>query len=71
MLALAESTVYPALARLRAKGLVKTRTEPSERGPERKVFLLTEEGRALLAAWRVCWTSFSRDVEKIAERKTP
>jgi len=67
MIALAESTVYPALARLKAKGLVEHRSAPSERGPERKVFVLTEEGRALLATWRACWSLFAREVDAITE----
>lgn len=71
MLALSESTVYPALARLRAKGYVKTRPAPSERGPERNIFLLTDEGHALLATWRACWSAFTKEVDSLAQRKTP
>ena len=69
MIALAECTVYPALARLRAKGLLQHQPAPSTRGPERKVFALTEEGRALLATWRACWSQFAREVDSITEGK--
>ena len=69
MIALAESTVYPALARLRAKGLVQHESAPSERGPERKIFALTDEGRDLLATWRACWSLFAREVDSITEGK--
>ena len=69
MIALAESTVYPTLARLRAKGLVQYQSAPSERGPERKIFVLTDEGRALLATWRACWSLFAREVDSITEGK--
>lgn len=45
------SQIYPALARLEADGLVEHRREPSERGPERKVFSLTSGGRDALLGW--------------------
>ena len=69
MLALTESTIYPALARLRAKGLVRFHSVPSERGPERNVFMLTKDGRELLAEWRACWGPFARDVDQVTGRK--
>lgn len=62
MMALTESTVYPALARLRAKGLVETHSAPSERGPPRKMIALSPAGLIQLGAWRACWTLFENDI---------
>ena len=64
-LALSESTVYPALARLRARGRVRIRVEPSERGPPRKVFVLTPAGERRLAEWRDCWEQMHQDLVEL------
>lgn len=52
----AEGTVYPALARLERGEWVSTYYVPSDRGPARKYYRLTETGvaefRARLDAWR-------------------
>lgn len=45
------SSVYPALNRFEREGLVVHETVPSERGPERKVYSVTAEGRQALLGW--------------------
>lgn len=45
------SQIYPTLGRLEDKGWLRSWNEPSERGPERKVYETTEEGLAALRAW--------------------
>ena len=45
------SSIYPALARLEEGGLVEHEVVPSDKGPERKVFSVTEAGREALLAW--------------------
>jgi DNA-binding PadR family transcriptional regulator len=45
------SSVYPALSRLEEAGLVEHRAVASERGPERKVYSITEMGREALLTW--------------------
>jgi DNA-binding PadR family transcriptional regulator len=45
------SSVYPALNRFEREGLVVYETVPSDRGPERKVYSLTGEGREVLLEW--------------------
>lgn len=45
------SSVYPALAGFEGEGLVVHEAVPSERGPERKVYSLTERGREVLIEW--------------------
>lgn len=45
------SSVYPALNRFEGEGLVVYETVPSDRGPERKVYSLTDRGREVLLVW--------------------
>jgi PadR family transcriptional regulator, regulatory protein AphA len=44
-------SVYPALSNLESEGLVEYETVPSEKGPERKVYSITEKGRRALLRW--------------------
>ena len=44
-------SVYPALARFEHEGLVVHEVVPSERGPERKVYSITEKGKEVLLWW--------------------
>ena len=43
--------IYPTLNRLEERGLLRSHVEPSDRGPNRRVYGLTEEGRAVLLRW--------------------
>lgn len=45
------SQIYPTLKRLEARGLLTSSAQPSDRGPPRKVYALTDAGRAELHAW--------------------
>ena len=49
--AIGHSSIYPALARLEREGLVRYEVVPSDQGPERKVYSITEVGRVALLAW--------------------
>jgi PadR family transcriptional regulator, regulatory protein AphA len=49
--AVGHSSVYPALARLERDGLVEPEVVPSDKGPERKVYSVTEVGREALLSW--------------------
>ncbi len=64
-LAVAESTVYPALARLRAEGLVRVRDAPSPEGPPRRYFSLTARGRARLAERNALWNAVAADLASL------
>lgn len=46
------ATLYPALAKLEAAGLVETRWQDGQGGPGRKVYELAAAGRAELAGQR-------------------
>ncbi|WP_243229775.1 PadR family transcriptional regulator [Microbacterium sp. CIAB417] len=58
-------TLYPLLGRLRDNGWVTTFDQPSETGPVRKYYRLTDAGTAQLAQFRVQWTPFARVVTGI------
>lgn len=43
--------LYRSLAKLTRAGLVRFRTEPGDGGPDRKIYVVTAQGRAAFAAW--------------------
>lgn len=45
------SQVYPTLNRMERDGLLKSKSEPSDRGPPRKVYTVTAAGRRALHEW--------------------
>ena len=45
------SQIYPTLKRMQAKGWLSCATEPSDRGPDRRVYSRTEAGREELLRW--------------------
>jgi len=62
-------TLYPVLARLRAKGWVTTYDEASATGPARRYYTLTPEGVRNLNDFRAQWTVFSSALGALIERK--
>src|SRR4051812_45320926 len=61
---LPEGTVYPALHRLEADGLLASSWE-SASGRRRRVYKLTRRGRAALAERRGDWQLFAQAVEGV------
>lgn len=45
------SQIYPTLKRLEKEGLLDRHLAPSERGPQRRVYTLTPDGRKSLEVW--------------------
>jgi len=45
------SSVYPALSRFESEDLVEYDTVPSEKGPKRKVYSITQKGKQALVRW--------------------
>ena len=45
------SQIYPTLKRLEQRRMLRSRLEPSPKGPKRRVYALTEEGRGELLRW--------------------
>ena len=61
---LAEGTVYPALYRLEAAGLLSSKWTTAG-GRRRRVYRLTKRGRTELARERKDWKAFSHAVEAV------
>ena len=55
-------TLYPLLGRLRDNGWVTTFEQPSETGPVRKYYRLTDAGTDQLDRFRSQWMPFARVV---------
>jgi PadR family transcriptional regulator, regulatory protein PadR len=63
-LALPEGTVYPALHRLEAAGLLRSAWSAGE-GRRRRVYELTRRGRSELGVRRGEWHDFARAVQAV------
>jgi DNA-binding PadR family transcriptional regulator len=59
-----EGTVYPALHKLEAAGLVASAWS-TEGGRKRRIYSLTANGRAALAEQKREWRRFARGVESV------
>jgi PadR family transcriptional regulator PadR len=61
---LAEGSVYPALHRLEARGLLASTWEPVN-GRRRRIYSITDAGTAALAAQQGDWRSWVAAVESV------
>jgi PadR family transcriptional regulator PadR len=64
-------TIYPLLTRMRRLGLVADEQHASPSGPPRKVYALTDAGRARLDAWQKQWTRFADTVAAVLAASDP
>lgn len=64
VLAMGQSTLYPLLYNLEAKGLIVSRTDKSEARP-RKYYRLTDKGKRQLARDRQQWEALSAAMGKL------
>jgi DNA-binding PadR family transcriptional regulator len=62
-----EGTVYPALHRLEADGLLRS-TWSEDGGRRRRVYEITVRGRKALAGRRTQWERFARSVTAVIEQ---
>ncbi|MEU6217686.1 PadR family transcriptional regulator [Streptomyces sp. NPDC047022] len=62
--------LYPVLGRMETDGLVEARWEPGEGGPGRKVYRLTDAGRARLLEETANWQQFSRSMDHLLRQGT-
>ena len=60
-----QGSLYPALYRLRDRGLIESEWGESEGGRRVKVYSLTKKGRAALATEQEGWRLFADAVESI------
>ena len=65
VLEVSQGSLYPALYRLRDRGLIESEWETSAGGRRIKVYHLTPKGRKALARERRSWRRFSGAVEAI------
>ncbi|MGC7098205.1 PadR family transcriptional regulator [Amycolatopsis lurida] len=64
---IAEGTVYALLVRAEKKGLVDVEKVPSEKGPPRKMYSLTAQGREHLDDFWSTWTFLSERLAKLRD----
>ena len=64
---IAEGTVYPLLARLKAEGLLQSEWVEAEAGHPRKYYWLTAAGRRRVKEQVEAWTSFSANLSAMLQ----
>lgn len=64
-----EATVYPILTRLEKKGLLKYEKRPSDVGPPRKYYLLTDAGQKELSGFVESYKGLKTSVEIILKER--
>lgn len=57
--------LYPALVRLEDEGAILAQWEQSEAGPARKVYVLTDDGRAQREGLHAQWDAFLQAAEAL------
>jgi len=62
-----DASVYGTLRRLYRAGALTSYVMPSDEGPHRRYYGITERGRAQLAEARVVWADFSRALTNLLE----
>jgi PadR family transcriptional regulator PadR len=55
-------TIYPALRRLEARGLIKSKWQRTTERQSRKYYQITEKGRQFLSGRLAEWTDFARAI---------
>ena len=66
-----EGSLYPALHRLQARGLVMSQWGVSETGRRVKTYTITEQGRQQLRAEMTRWTRFSAAISRVLQARAP
>jgi PadR family transcriptional regulator PadR len=66
-LAVAEGTVYPILARLKAEGLLQSEWVEAEAGHPRKYYWLTVSGRRRAREMAEAWNDFSASLAVLVQ----
>ena len=64
-----EGTVYAILIRLEKNRLVKVTKKPSEKGPPRKFYVLTEDGAKELERFWIKWDYVSSKLSALKENR--
>jgi PadR family transcriptional regulator PadR len=64
-----DASVYGTLRRLYRAGALTSYVEPSDEGPHRRYYGITERGRAQLTEARLVWAGFSRALTDLLDLK--
>lgn len=64
-----ESTVYPVLSRLKNDGYLKVRSEPSNSGPPRRYFSLTQIGQQRLEQMNAYWDLLNESIDTLRQSR--
>lgn len=64
-----DASVYGTLRRLYAAGALTAYVVPSEEGPHRKYYGITDRGLALLEEWKNTWTEFVDTIGSFLEAR--
>jgi PadR family transcriptional regulator, regulatory protein PadR len=62
-----DASVYGTLRRLYRAGALTSYVEPSDEGPHRRYYGITDRGRAELAESRDVWSDFSRTLTSLLQ----
>jgi PadR family transcriptional regulator, regulatory protein PadR len=63
-----DASVYGTLRRLYAAGALTSYVVPSDEGPHRKYYGITDHGAAMLGEWAETWRQFAGAVGSLLER---
>jgi PadR family transcriptional regulator PadR len=69
VLQLREGSLYPALRLLEQQGQISSNWEVQERGPARRVYVLTDEGRAALVQRADDWHAYAAAVAAVLGKR--
>jgi len=64
-----EGTIYPVLLRLQKNGWIRGEMRPSDSGPNRKYYFLTDTGQETLATIIEEWNQISVPVNELLKRR--
>jgi PadR family transcriptional regulator PadR len=62
-----QSALYPVLRNLQAAGLLDSFVEPSDAGPPRRYYRITDAGRGALRDWGAAWRATRDSVDAVLE----
>ncbi|MDH5832555.1 PadR family transcriptional regulator [Luteimonas kalidii] len=62
-----QSALYPVLRNLQAAGLLDSFVEPSDAGPPRRYYRITDAGHAALRDWAAAWRATRDSVDAVLE----
>ncbi|SFS63500.1 PadR family transcriptional regulator [Marininema halotolerans] len=67
---ISEGSIYPLLLRMQKEGLIEGSLIPSQSGPRRKYYRLTQKGEKTLAEFTHQWDALKRAVDNVLEPNT-